>query len=117
MLVGFADGELAHLLGGKIYNEDVQSLVIVEARHAFAGIRLVEIAGDDHGIAGSLRSQSTGRGRDEGKLLAVGRPGHFPAGAGERAVGASARSKKSDFRTIRARDEKAALVTVSAQKS
>ena len=51
MLVIVALGELAHLLGGDIHHENMQALIVVEAREPFACVGLVEIARNHHGIA------------------------------------------------------------------
>src|ERR1700739_1066860 len=53
----------------------MQALIVVEPRHPFARVGLVEIAGNDHGIAASLGGSFPWNRRDEGNLPSVGRPG------------------------------------------
>src|SRR6266478_9084705 len=94
----------------------MEALVIVEVRHPFSGVRLVEIARDDHGIAGGLRRFRSRRRRNERDLFAVRRPSHPLAGAGERAVCAAGRSEESDLRTVRACDEESTLAALTDSK-
>src|SRR5260221_186933 len=115
-VVDISSKQVRQLTRADVHDEDVQTLVVVETRLPFAGIGLIEIARDDHGIAGSLRRFRSRRRRNERDLLAVGRPGHLLAGAGEWAVGAFSRSEKSNFRPIRARDKQSALIVVPAVK-
>src|SRR6266850_855819 len=90
MFVGVALGELTHLLCCYVRDKNMQSLIVVEAGHAFTGVWLVEITRDDHGIAGGFRG-----------LLARARKG---------TVGAVRRREKHDVGALRACDKKAGLV-------
>src|SRR4029077_20583376 len=105
MFVGFAVGELTDLFCGYIDGEDVQTLIVVEAGHAFAGVGLVEIPGDDPGIPSGFGGFFAGNGGDESKLFAVGGPGELFARARERTVGAIGGCEKSDVRAVGSSDE------------
>src|ERR1700739_1352189 len=48
--------KLAQLLGSDVHHENMQPLIVIEARQSFAGIRFVEIARNDHGITTRFRS-------------------------------------------------------------
>ncbi len=89
MLIEIALRQLAHLLCGHVHRKNVQPLVVVEARHSFPSIRFIEIARDDHGIAGGFRRFWAGSRGNERELFGVGRPSHIFARARQRAVGAA----------------------------
>ena len=61
MLIRIALGELPRLLCGHVHNENVQSLIVIEPRHAFARVRLVEIPRDHHRIAAGFCRPAVGR--------------------------------------------------------
>src|SRR5260370_3069598 len=117
MLVGVAVGELADLLRAHVHDKNVQALIVVEARHAFAGVRLKQIPSDYHGVAAGFGGFRAGSGRDESEFLAVGRPGYILARAGKRAVGAPQRSKKPDVRAVRPGHEQTVLVSLASLES
>ena len=87
MLVAVAVGELGDLFGGDVDYEDVQAGVVVVRIDALGCGGLVEVAGDNVGVA-VCALLGTGGGGDVGDLFAVGGPGDVVAGAGEGGVGA-----------------------------
>ena len=86
MLVRVAFRELPNLFGCDADDENMQALVVVEARHAFAGVRLVQIACNHHGVAAGFRRPAVRRRRNVCNLLPVGRPRQLIAGPRQRAV-------------------------------
>src|SRR2546427_12152454 len=116
MLIGVTLRHLTHRLGGRIHDKNMQALIVVEARHSFASIRLVEVARDHHGIAAGFRSFSAGSRGDECDLLAVGRPGEILASAWQRTVRSSKRGEKRDVRAVRFRYEQSAFFALMPLK-
>src|SRR6202034_2315965 len=72
VLVVVALRELTHLLRSDVYHENMQALIVVEARHAFARVGLVEITRNDHGIATRIGGDSPYHGRDKRNLASIG---------------------------------------------
>ena len=117
MLVVDSLRQLAHLLGGHIHDKNVQPLIVVEARHAFAGVGLVQVARDDHGIAAGFGGSFVRRRRNERDLFAVGRPRNVLAAARQGAVGAFHFLNESrDLGAVRAGEKQSVFVPDSALK-
>ena len=117
MLVVDSLRQLAHLLGGHVHGKNVQPLIVVEARHAFAGVGLIQVARDDHRIAAGFGRSFVGRRRNESDLFAVGRPGHVLPAARQGTVGAAHLLDEScDLGAIRSGEEQSVFVTDSALK-
>jgi len=72
VLVVIALGELTHLLRSDVYNENMQALIVVEARHSFARVGFVEITRNDHGIATRFGGDRACRGGDKRNLPSIG---------------------------------------------
>src|ERR1700723_4019429 len=88
MLVVVALHELTYFLRSDVYHEDMQALIVVEAREAFAIIGLVEIACDDSRVTAGFGGAVVSCRRDEGDLFSIGRPCHVRVRIREGRIGA-----------------------------
>ena len=110
MLVVDAVGELARFSSGDIDDENMQALVVVEMRVPFRGGRLIEVTGDDDGVAGGIGGFRSRRGRHISDLFAIGRPGGDPAGGGQWSIGLFQRTEISFIAAVRPGDNQPGFI-------
>jgi len=104
MLVRISVRELAHVTGGDIRDEDVQSAVVVEAREPLGRGRLVEIPRDHHRVAGRVLL-GPWRARYERDRFAVRRPGELVARGRQRVIRPRHLCDESRIGAVGARDD------------
>ena len=112
VLVVVTGRELTDLSGADVGDENVQTPVVIEPRHAFGRRWFVEIPRDDHRIAVRVCFGSWRRG-DERDLATVGRPREAITGRWQRMIGPFDRRDEGETGSVRRGDHQPRLLSLA----